>query len=481
MQRFDLMAIVATILDERKAGTGMNIADVRLVDGSKDNDSNTTEYASLPLTLFFKDAAELSSFKQHVGKTPMLFMCLTGKSEKGRVSVATIKDQSWKQEAVGTKANAMAAQATLMCGDDAPLRDVAALPTFIAAATVDYTSTMATLTVCQLVDPMGATPASQLGEATEHLYQLNHVHVTLPTKEASIKTKDNRLFARLDVWDGTKKITLAFRSQAMLQLASLQQHQEQEYEQRLATDELRHPLLASLRLLVQSKKQTKLEPDATATEHSQTQSDNVLSSVVVEAEPCTVTDIPDDAVEAMHGLFVGSAQTSERLAAVPLDKLRPSPFYNMLADGKPVEKALTLLHFTQRSNGKQHMHGFRIITERAQDATAGAATELTKENCYATVALCTVEKSPDFAAAKDATAMAVISKVVAPSKPLQHAADLYIEAMELIPKDAVASTMATMRKLHRISNAQSADPATSSEVAWQQRKCRRLLRYPTII
>ena len=34
MQRFDLMAIVAKITDERKAGSGMNIADVRLVDGS---------------------------------------------------------------------------------------------------------------------------------------------------------------------------------------------------------------------------------------------------------------------------------------------------------------------------------------------------------------------------------------------------------------------------------------------------------------
>ena len=54
MQRFDLMAIAAKILDERKAGTGMKIADVRLVDGSKEDDSNTTEYASLPLTLFSK-------------------------------------------------------------------------------------------------------------------------------------------------------------------------------------------------------------------------------------------------------------------------------------------------------------------------------------------------------------------------------------------------------------------------------------------
>ena len=201
---------------------------------------------------------------------------------------------------------------------------------------------------------------------------------------------------------------------------------------------------------------------------------------MVEVEPCTFTDIPDDSVDAIHGLFAGSAQTSERLAPVPLEKLQPSPFYNMLADGKPVEKALTLLRFTQRSNGKQHAHGFRIITERTQDATAGAATELTKENCYATVALCTVEKVPDLSAAKDTTVMAVICKVVAPSKPLQHTADLYIEAMEPVKKDDFASSIGMMRKLQQISTVQSADPAASLEIAWQQRKCRRLLRYPTV-
>ena len=476
MQRFDLMAIAAKILDERKSGTGITIADVRLVDGSKQE--TATEYASLPLTLFFKDAAELTTFKNCVGKTPLLFMCLTGGSKDGKVSVATIKNQSWWQEAAGPRSLAMAAEAAELCGDNAALRDVAALPIFTAAAAVDYISPMATLTACQVVDPTCATPGSLLGDATEHLYQLSHVYVTPPTKEANIKTKDNRLFGRFDVWDQTKKITLAFRCKAMLQLASLEESQTAEYEQLLATNELRHPLLASVRLHLQSKPQ-KPESEANATEPSQTQSDNVLSAVVVEAAPCTFTDIPNDSVEAIHGLLAGTAQTSDRLAVVPLDKLRPSPFYNMLADGKPVEKALTLLHFTQRSNGKQHAHGCRVITERAQDATAGAATELTKEKCYATIAVCTIEKVTDFSVAKDETAMAVISKVVAPSKPQQHAADLYIEAMETVAKHDIPRSMEMMRQLQRISTAQSADPATSTEVAWQQRKCRRLLRYPT--
>ena len=85
---------------------------------------------------------------------------------------------------------------------------------------------MATLTACQLVGPTCVAPAALLGDATEHLYQLNHVYVPLPAKEAIIKTKDDRLFTRLDVWDSTKKITVAFRSKAMLQLASLQTDQD---------------------------------------------------------------------------------------------------------------------------------------------------------------------------------------------------------------------------------------------------------------
>ena len=45
MQRFDLMAILAAILAERRSSAGQKIVDVRLVDGSKDIRSNATERA----------------------------------------------------------------------------------------------------------------------------------------------------------------------------------------------------------------------------------------------------------------------------------------------------------------------------------------------------------------------------------------------------------------------------------------------------
>ena len=159
MQRFDLMAIAAKIIEERRSGT-MNIADIRLVDGSKQSDSNTTEYASLPLTLFFKDEKELTEFRNCVGKTPLLFMCLAGSCKDRQVSVSTIKAQSWWQVATGTKAVAMAEDAPKMCGADAALKDVAALKAYTVSEKVDYVSPMATLTTCRVVDPTCAAPAS---------------------------------------------------------------------------------------------------------------------------------------------------------------------------------------------------------------------------------------------------------------------------------------------------------------------------------
>ena len=83
-QRFDLIAIPATIIAERRSGAGQNIADVRLIDGSKDPRNTATELvnATLPLTLFFKSNASFASFKQAVGGTPLLFVCLQGRVEK---------------------------------------------------------------------------------------------------------------------------------------------------------------------------------------------------------------------------------------------------------------------------------------------------------------------------------------------------------------------------------------------------------------
>ena len=240
-----------------------------------------------------------------------------------------------------------------------------------------------------------------------------------------------------------------------------------------ANGELRHPLLASLRVRIKrnEKKDNADTADGTAaTEHGHT-----LSATVVEAKPCAYTEhIPDDSIDAMHGMLAAGPQmTNDRLLAAPLQNLTPSPFYNMIANGEPSDKALVLLKFSQRSNGKQIGNGYRIVAHNVRDACDSAAAQL-----YSTIACCTVEKSPDFTCAKDSLALAVICKVASPSQP-NHAADLYIEAMEPVTEAKAANVMATVIKLQRFAAVADGNAAVSQEAAWQQRKCRRLERYPT--
>ena len=97
---------------------------------------------------------------------------------------------------------------------------------------------------------------------------------------------------------------------------------------------------------------------------------------------------------------------------------------------------------------------------------------------YGTIACCTPEKSTDFTAARNSHALAIVCKVMMPSKQ-QHTADLYIESMEPIPNDRVDQVIAMIKQLQRVSAVNHGNAATSTEAAWQQRKCRRMQRYPS--
>ena len=179
----------------------------------------------------------------------------------------------------------------------------------------------------------------------------------------------------------------------MLQLGQCADRAEPEkgYREQHANGELRHPLLVSLRVRIKKKSDT-AQAEGAGADNSQPQHNSTLEALVVEVEPCSLTDIPNDSVDAIHGLLAaGPALTSERFMASSLKKLAPSPFNNVLVDGQPSDKALVLLQFTQRSNGKQIANGYRIVADYVLDALEPLAT-----THYGTTACCSVDQSPDF-------------------------------------------------------------------------------------
>jgi hypothetical protein len=196
-----------------------------------------------------------------------------------------LKDQSWWLPAIGTKCDNMPAQAEALCNEEAPSSDVAQLRIFEPQEAKDYVNVPATLSACSLLELKGKQE-TLLGDAAEHLYQLNHVYIPPPNKTDAIVTSINgRLFTQLECWDYSKKITLAFRSKAMQQLAQIAEGNDEEYKDAHTNGELRHPMLASVRVRIKKKDNAQSTQGADATEHSQTGKDSALSAIVVEAEP----------------------------------------------------------------------------------------------------------------------------------------------------------------------------------------------------
>jgi hypothetical protein len=137
-----------------------------------------------------------------------------------------LKDMSWWGPASGTRCDK--AQAQALCDAKAPSSDVAELRSFQPQEATDYANVPATLSACSLLELKGKQEAL-LGDAAEHLYQLNHVRIPPPSKPDSIVTNiDGRLFAQIECWDYSKKITLAFRSKAMRQLAQIPEGKDEE-------------------------------------------------------------------------------------------------------------------------------------------------------------------------------------------------------------------------------------------------------------
>lgn len=498
-QRFDLTVMIREIMQERTSQQGLRIMDMRLVDGSRIRE----EYASLPITMFFRNVSEAESFKKYfVERKPMNLMCLQGTYKDDQVAVTPVKDQFWFQPAAGKRSEVLAQQAENLLTKELAVKDVAALNENPSSGAMDFNGEPATLMVAGLLDPNGPFIKQALGEETQKIFQLNLVNWPTPTQDDSITTNaGDRLFSSsVDISDCSGKVMLAARAKAMLQVAAIDYPSSEsealaEYKRLLQNGEMRHPILCSIRVKVEAKPS---KPEAEANSQGsepnghhtemEAQSGKTYNAIIVEVERFDMKEwtlIPNDSLQSVHTLLSFGNLGSDRLLAIPLDKLQPAAFSNMaysFADDKPValEKCLALLQFTKPTNGKQHTSGIRVVGERVRDMTAEGSD---KEKYYGTVVLSSFEKGGDFHITEGGTiVLAVINRVSAPTYSA-HAAELHIETLQRVvqSEEVVTKAVHFMRQMQSIAETRATNPnkRSSDETMLHWSKCRKLTRWPT--
>lgn len=481
-QRFDIMAIVTEIIDQRRSGAGQIIADVRLRDGSTDDNGGK---ASLPLTVFFRSDQEYEDLKACVAKVPLVIQCLQGNKREGKLHVTTVKDTTFWQQGAGPLCEEMAASATELC-DELNVSDVADLTSFIPNEAVDYASGPAILTCGRLMCRTDAFRADLLGEDSEQVYQMNYVFVHPPKAGESILTKNSeRLWTQATCMDATKTVVLAFRQQAMLSLAGLQPDDKDTYIEQCNANEINYPIMSSLRIRVK-RQRTPVAEDSTSASASP-DADQDLSIMVVEAEPQSfgAKQQPNESLQTMYDLLNTYPSGGDRLTICKLDDLSASPWYNMICANKgPIDKALVLVQSSQKSVAKALAAGFHVQTNGVADALQEGS-----DAKYKTVAFCAVEQSLTFtmpAAKKDGPptlALAIVSKVNA-SDDESHRLKILVEKVSVIRQEEVDGATEAFRKLMNLpppitsTEPNSADWAPSP--AWKERKCRKMGNYPSL-
>ena len=133
----------------------------------------------------------------------------------------------------------------------------------------DYHSQAETLSTCSILG-MKANAVHLLEEAAaEHVYQLNHVYVPSPAAGREVLL-ENRLFVVFGCWDFSKKIQVGFRAKAILSLAQQESSESAAYVDALNANEIKHPVLASLRVRVKK---------------AEAADDSHANTLVVEAAP----------------------------------------------------------------------------------------------------------------------------------------------------------------------------------------------------
>ena len=133
-QRFDLMAVPIEVMQKRRTGGSLVVADVRLADGSVDAQATGTTHKTMPITLFFKGDARFDTFERCISRTPLLFFHLNGYLKNEAVEVATLKETSFWLEATCQKCEDM--KKKLPFGDNTA--DVLKLPTVTPMDSIDY-------------------------------------------------------------------------------------------------------------------------------------------------------------------------------------------------------------------------------------------------------------------------------------------------------------------------------------------------------
>ena len=146
----------------------------------------------------------------------MLFICLQGFLDRETKKLTDNLNNELGRLTVAKGAPATEMEQKVAGSKDEVCADILNLAPRMSQEAQDFLNVLATLSCCMLLEDAAHNVSMLLGDAEEHLYQVENVYVQKPSRDANIRTQDGRLWALLQAWGWAKCVSFGFRRHALL-------------------------------------------------------------------------------------------------------------------------------------------------------------------------------------------------------------------------------------------------------------------------
>ena len=379
---FDLTAFVRSASDPKsvqlKSGQAAEVVEVTVADGSRNEEGSLL---CLTISIWAKAlAAEIKAQENSI--VSFMGLMAVPAPDRGAVRVkngdATFiiaaSDGLQKSSRVQRLQTEMAA--TL--ATDAQLESIGEfvpkqLPFDVAAEP-------ALLTTCHLLESMADD--LKLGAGTAQLFQLNGVHLQVPTDD-NVLTKDGkRIWFTARAFDYSGTTIVGVSQEAALELSGCAD--KDAFLQQVASNQVQFPVLSTVRVVrsIRDLKSTSTARPAASQEvvAASESADKVVNAVVMKAAHYSIEQLPSKAVHDLTDLLSCTSAATDGLLPCQLQHVSLSSHYGFqIAYGeqkRTCTRALALLKSTEKSVTAAVGSGFRVTTKNVQDAGDAANTSV---------------------------------------------------------------------------------------------------------
>jgi hypothetical protein len=477
-QRFDIIALVASVSVARPAGPNRHVVDVGLVDGSVDANDKLAESK---VSLFYNVSGSsdpMKDLRSHaMGTQAFFFFSLQAKEATGGHAIESTRDFFF-DKSEGKKATDLAERAAALHSQPREQRRVIENEFVPSGDSTDYSAVQGTETFTCLLNSISSETGVEDIDSEKTVWQTNWCEVAWPNSAEVLRKDGAKIWFQTTVLDLCGQSTVWVDEKCALSLSQL--GSKEEFLSACREGDPKFPPLSSIKIVRNPK-----DKDGKTIETAFLR--------IVDATDQTLEDAPTQATMSLLPMMRACEDSSAGIQMAPMSKIRQSAQYALAVERTdpdtgdvllvPCQKVVSLVTSTQKTLPTALGEGYKMVTAGVRDAVFGSSgTSQSTDAAFELTTICTMENLASYRLdpPRGSPCYAIVTIVECTSS------GFVVESVQVLPTlekaQAASKSMSKLQylALHLAKSGEKRQLPWSSEASpAQAKKCRVLGKSPT--